>query len=188
MRVTIYDTKPGAGLAQSFLKLSWAVGCWLQKLFGQVDAYYGAESWDAAVSWLEAQPGPLTSVQYWGHGSPGAVWLAQKMMPPGALLPIKSKLAPGAVIWFRCCSVFQGKRGFDFAKVFSDGMGCTIAAHTYVIGLWQSGLHTHKPGAHISWPVDEGIKPLKAPWWPEFLRPWLPNTVFCLRTRIPEGW
>lgn len=187
MRVTIYDKNPGPGFGQWFLKTSWLVGCWLQKIFRQVDAYYGAESWDAAVSWLEAQPEKFTSIQYWGHGSPGTVWLADKSIPYGALLTIKNKLTSSTIIWFRCCSVFQGKRGFEFAKTLADSMNCTIAAHTYVVGLWQSGLHTHQPCTNISWTLEEGTT-LKNKWWPEYLRPWLPNTIFCLATRIPSGW
>lgn len=39
MKVTVYDKNPGVGAGQWFLKTSWLVGCWLQKLFGKVDAW-----------------------------------------------------------------------------------------------------------------------------------------------------
>ena len=52
MRVTIYDKNPGPGIDQWFLKMTWMLGCWLQKLFGAVDAYKGVESWEEAQQWL----------------------------------------------------------------------------------------------------------------------------------------
>lgn len=187
MKVTIYDAKPGPGVGQWFLKTSWRVGCALQKFFGAVDEYHGAESWDDAVAWLLTKQN-ITSLQYWGHGSPGIVWLAQKPMPYGALLPVKAALAPFALVWFRCCSVFQGRAGYAFAKTLADAMGCTVAGHSYIIGLWQSGLHTHRAGWHCGWSIDEGAEKLRCPRWPTYLRPWLPRTVFCLTTEVPKEW
>lgn len=187
MRVTIFDRNPGPGFGQWFLKTCWLVGCWLQKLLGLVDDYYGAATWDEALHWLAERPDKLTSIQYWGHGSTGQVWMGDTALWWPTLLPIKPKLAPDAVIWFRCCWVFRGDVGHAFAKSIVAGMNCTVASHTFVIGLLQPGLHTLRPGQEPSWPISEGCD-LKAPWWPDYLRPWLPHTIFCLTTRIPEGW
>ena len=67
----------------------------------------------------------------------------------------------------------------------ADLLDCTIAAHTRVIGLWQGGLHTHQPRTLPSWPVDEGeYKGLL----PAHLFPVGNNVIFCMTTRIPEGW
>lgn len=186
MRVTIYDKNPGVGFSQWFLKVSWAVGCWFQKLFGAVDAFYGAKDWEDAKAWLLSQKEPLTVIQYWGHGSPGAVWLAQKLVPISEWLLLKPVVdPPKTLLWFRACSVFQGLAGHIFSQKLADGLGCTVAGHTRIIGPFQGGLHTRKPNTEPSWPVDEGtIKPK----WPDHLKWWSPNTIFCLRTKIPEGW
>lgn len=185
MRLTVYDKRPGEGLGQWFLMASWAVGCWLQKRLGLVDAYYGAESWMDAAKWLQSHEGPIESIQYWGHGSPGAVWMAGKVMPSTFFEPVKRKLNPESTVWFRCCSVFQGEAGHRFAKKLADSLGCVIAGHTVVIGPWQGGLHTIKPFSEPSWPASEHEEPGPLP---AHLFPVFPNTIFCLRTRIPEGW
>jgi len=184
MRVTIYDKNPGEGFSQKFLATSWLVGCWIQKLFGKVDDYYGASSWDDALAWLQKQ-GQLDSIQYWGHGSPGQVYLAGFMLPVGFLGPIKSQVTPLTVVWFRTCSTFQGGPGDRFSGALANQLGCVIAGHTRVIGPLQGGLHTRKPNTLPSWPGTEGEFP--ASWWPSWAR-WGNNTVTCLATKIPPGW
>ena len=185
MRVTVYDKNPGPGVAQWFLKLSWFLGCFLQKLFGQVDAYYGASSWDDALQWLQAQPGELTSIQYWGHGSPGCVWLAQKPLLFGGLNPLKPKLTRASVIWWRTCSTFQGHSGYAFSEAMANALECTVAGHTRVIGLLQGGLHTRRPHQAPSWLLEEGEPP---PSWLPSWAIWGPHTIWCFQTKIPDGW
>jgi hypothetical protein len=186
MRVTVYDKKPGVGLSQWFLSFFWAAGCFIQKLFGKVDAYYGATSWDDAMSWLVGRPGTLTSVQYWGHGSPGIVWLAQMAIPlEKFIFVMKQKVDPSSILWWRTCSSFQGAQGHAFSKRLADSLGCTIAGHTRIIGPVQGGLHTRKPLTEASWPVTEGELPKS--WLPGHLR-WGPHSIFCLTTKIPSGW
>lgn len=184
MRVTIYDKNPGPGAMQWFLKTSWMLGCWFQKLVGAVDAYHGAESWADAKAWLEAQKTPLTVIQYWGHGSPGAVWLAGHHIPTTEWLSLKPLLVPNSLVWLRVCEAFQGPTGQVFAKRLADGLGCTVGAHTRIIGLFQGGLYTIHPNTMPSWPVEEGME---KPWRPDF-KPWLKHSIFCLRTSIPKGW
>jgi len=184
MRVTIYDKNPGEGFSQKFLATSWLVGCWIQKLFGKVDDYYGASSWDDALAWLQKQ-GQLDSIQYWGHGSPGQVYLAGFMLPVGFLGPIKSQVTPLTVVWFRTCSTFQGGPGDRFSGALANQLGCVIAGHTRVIGPLQGGLHTRKPNTPASWPLTDGEMPpgLIPVYWR-----WGNNTVTCLATKIPPGW
>jgi len=185
MRVTIYDKNPGVGIQQWGLKLSWFLGCWFQKLIGKVDQYYGATSWADALGWLAKQEGTFESVQYWGHGSPGVVWLAQKACSVHDFSFLKTKVTPQSIVWFRVCSLFQGQKGYDFSQKLSNLLNCTIAGHTRIIGPLQGGLHTRKPSTAPSWPVDEGEFPKS--WWPEVLR-WGNNTITCLATKIPNGW
>lgn len=185
MRVTIYDKNPGPGFNQWWLKTFWLIGCFFQKLFGRVDKYYGASSWPNALLWLSLQDGTFTSIQYWGHGSPGCVWLAQQNYTMPDFRVLKDKVTPETVIWFRTCSTFQGVRGLAFSAALSDMLNCTVAGHTRIIGVLQGGLHTRKPHSYPSWSTVDGEFP--ASWWPPYLR-WGDNTVTCLATKIPEGW
>lgn len=185
MKVTVYDANPGVGFNQWFLKTSWLVGCWLQKLFGAVDAYYGATSWENAIQWLALQPAPLSSIQYWGHGSPGCVYLAQKNIVPLGFYALRDSVTSKTVIWFRTCSTFQGARGQHFAMALADLLQCTVAGHTRIIGPLQGGLHTHVAAQSPSWPVSEGELPKS--WLPSWIRGGN-NTVTCLATKIPQGW
>ncbi len=186
MRVIVYDKNPGSRTSDKFLAVAWLVGCWIQKLFGQVDDYYGATSWTQALQWLTARGEKVTSIQYWGHGSPGSVWLAGENITAAGLLPLRTVLTVDSLLWFRTCSTFQGQLGHSFATALAAGLGCTVAAHTRTIGLLQGGLHTLKPGQIPNWPVAEGNFP------PSLLASlglkWGNNTILCLATKIPKGW
>jgi hypothetical protein len=185
MRVAVYDKNPGAGTSQWGLALSWRIGCFLHKLFGKLDDYYAASSWDEAIAWLLTQPKPLTSVQYWGHGSPATIWLAGVAAGADMWLKLKPKMTTASIVWFRVCSAFQGRPGQVFAKRLAHGLGCTIAAHTRIIGVFQGGLHTLKPGATPSWPDEEGELPGKLA---KLGLRGGNNSIFCLRANVPEGW
>lgn len=170
-----------------FLAFTWFFGCLVQKSFGAVDDYYGAKSWDDALEWLTKQPRPLTSIQYWGHGSVGRVWLAQQAIEASKFSVLIPCVTPASIVWFRTCSTFQGPAGYDFSKYLSNLLNCTIAGHTRVIGLLQGGLHTRKPNTEPSWPVDEGELPATA-FYPQYGLAWSNNTVTCFVTNVPEGW
>lgn len=184
MKVIIYDAKPGSGFGQWLLMMSWAIGSKLQKLFGFVDDVYGAESWTAAGLWLKDRSTEYSQIQYWGHGSPGNVWLNGRTMDWDFFLPIKNKLTRNSLIWFRTCSTFQGKRGHMLATHLANSLNCVVAGHTRVIGLLQGGLHTLAPMNLPSWPLEEGEPKSKIP---SYLL-WGPNTITCFQTKIPEGW
>ncbi len=187
MRVAVYDKNPGGGgLAQRLLCFSWKLGCVLHWLLGRLDAYYGASSWEDAFQWLASQPKPLRMVQYWGHGSPGSVWLAQMRVNESDFGKLIPAINCDTVIWFRACSVFQGGAGYAFSKYLVDLLQCTVAGHTRTIGLFQSGLHTRRPNELPSWKVTEGDA---GPAWLVGLGlRWGNNTILCLRASIPHGW
>lgn len=184
MRVTIYDKVAWPGFMQWCLKTSWLLGCIFQKLVGAVDDYYGASSWEDAKAWLDSK-GSLSSIQYWGHGSPGVIWLAGQAVPTQNWLSLKPLLLDDSVVWFRVCDSFQGVAGQAFSRTLANGLGCTIAGHTRIIGLWQGGLYTRTPNSFPSWSVDEGGEPS---WLREDLKWWNKHTVLCLRTSVPKGW
>ena len=91
--------------------------------------------------------------------------------------------------WFRACETFGAVPGRDFARAFTDFLGCRAAGHTHVIAFLQSGLHSLGPGEEPHWPADEGLlhgspdAPLEA--CPS--APGAPNTITCLHSRFPEG-
>lgn len=184
MRVTVYDKNPGPGVDQWFLKMTWLIGCWLQKLFGAVDEYKGVSSWEEAHQWLMSL-NQIESLQYWGHGSPGAVWISQKLITAKQWASLRDRMMPSSLIWFRTCSTFQGLKGITYAKEVANGLGCTAAGHTRIIGPLQGGLHTIGPNAPATWPIAEGEFPTS--WWPPHLR-WGNNTITFLATKIPKGW
>mgnify|MGYP001547377037 FL=1 len=196
--IMFFDRSDWAG---DQLRFSWITGGLLYRLFGGVEVTGGFLNWQDALRWLaEVEPGQkINSIQFWGHGSPGRVWinneyLSIRSLYPGnphrdLLLKIKSRLTPESTIWFRCCSVFAKEEGHVFATTFSQFMNCRIAAHTHIIGPWQSGLHSILPGRQPSWSTQEGVGKnpdgtTKILW----SKPWSTNTIFCLTGKIPEGW
>lgn len=184
MKVTLYDNNPGTGTMNRFLKLAWFLGCWFQKLIGVVDDYHPIDSWEETKVWLAAR-GPLEVVQYWGHGSVGTVWLAEKPLIVDEWLSLKPLMTPNSLLWFRTCNTFKGRGGYAFSKILANGLNCTIAGHTRIIGIFQGGLYTRKPFTDPSWDVAEGGEPSKLR---EDFKFWNKHTIFCMRTSIPKDW
>lgn len=203
------DGKPEIDLAVDIgLSHSWFAGGAIYKAFRSLDACRGFDKWPEALMWLAdyRAPEPITEIQYWGHGSPGCVWMKTDALVASSpehsiftekfgvttdvLRLLKRRLIPQSTIWFRTCSTFAGERGHRFAKSWADNMECRVAGYTHIIGPWQSGLHTLKPGQEPYWPADEGIaegtpeQPKKLKW----SSPWIKNTVSCLHSAIPKGW
>lgn len=197
------DGTPDLELAVGLgLSHSWFAGGTLYRWMGELDDYHGFDTWEAALTWLaEYEPEKrIEQIQFWGHGSPGAVWMRDKPLfaPTPALDTVEGKLlrriaarlTPSALLWFRTCSTFAGVRGHAFAQIWSETLKCRVAGFTHVIGPWQSGLHVAVPGQSPAWPTSEGIlegapeQPTKLKW----SKPWCPRTVTCLTSRVPEGW
>lgn len=196
--IMFYDSSDWAG---EQLRMSWVTGGLFYRLFRGVEQTRGFDNWLEALKWLaEVEPDKkINSIQFWGHGSPGRVWINGEFLSIRSLiasskhryllLNLKERLTPESVIWFRSCNVFSAKEGHIFATAFSQFMGCKIAAHTFIVGPWQSGLHTINPGEQPNWSREEGLKK-KADGTVEKLwsMPWSPKTIFCLTGKIPKGW
>lgn len=199
LRLVVFDktqTQP------PFLTQSWQVGSAIGRLRGHIDAVYAAESWRDALQWLGEveHDREIAEVQYWGHGKWGRAYVDNDILDGAALheghalepglAQLRERLSANARWWFRCCEVFGARRGHEFAQRFADYLGCTIAGHTYIIGPWQSGLHTLEPGTKPGWSDEEGLlegtaaAPQKARW----SRFWHPHTINCLRLDVPRGW
>lgn len=203
LRLVVYDrTCGGRGLGPG-LSHSWIAGAHLYRLRNLVDVSFGAADWTEALMWLAAvQPERLIGeIQYWGHGKWGQLFIDRTSLDESALLHdhrfaplldrVRSRLVgPAALLWFRTCESFGARRGQSFAEALADRMGCRVAGHTYIIGPFQSGLHSLQPGQRSHWPAEEGLRegtplaPRRALW----STPWAPRTIHCLQGRIPNGY
>lgn len=189
LRLMIYDDKPGdGGLQQKFLRLSWIVGGMLFKLFGKIDECKGVTSWPEALEWLSSHD-EIQSVQFWGHGSPGAVWIGREPLVAWKLSgvlsePLKklaSKMVPSSNFWIRSCSVFRGRIGRMFALDLHKALlGRKVAGHVRIVGPIQPALRTLSlGGSPDSWPAD----PVKESWMT-----WDDRSVLCLAATLPKDY
>lgn len=204
-RLMIYDDTTiedgWDGFGSDALAYSWLAGGRLYRWFRWLDTVQGVTSWDEALDWLieQGKKEPISQIQFWGHGSWGRAWIGKESI--GRLTiheessvhdkfeELKNYLADDALIWFRTCSTFGNERGIQFAKEFTEWMNCKIAAHTHIIGWWQGGLHSLKPGQDPYWSPDEGVRKLpdgkeESIWSTRKT----PNTIRCFNGHLPEGW
>jgi len=171
-----------------WLGVAWLIGSWLFTLFGRFDRRVAGTSWTHVFTTVGALKN-VTEVQYWGHGSPGYVWLGDFRIGPTVqpeALEMARAFAPGAVWWWRTCATLAGLDGLGFATAWTERIGCRIAGHTHNIGFpWHSGTHSLRPKKMPDWPVTEGLdqnnKPLRS-------SRRAPNTMLFLKSSIPEEW
>jgi hypothetical protein len=201
MRLMIFDqTCRGSGLFPG-LSQAWAAGGQLYRSLRALDHVYGASSWQEALTWLATcRPDqPIDEIQFWGHGKWGSARIDKDVLDDDALRPrhplhqhlvsVRDRMQPTSRVWFRSCETFGCTAGHEFARRWTDFFGCSAAGHTYVIGLFQSGLHGLRPGELPHWSETEGLglgtaeHPIRARW----SRPGEPNTITCFRGEIPAA-
>jgi hypothetical protein len=185
------------------LSRAWWLGHGLYSALGRLDGALGAASWAEALDWLadHQQERRIAEIQFWGHGRWGNARIGEEVLDRRALAPahphhdrlrrIAGRILPGAegLWWFRTCETFGRPVGHDFARAWSRFLGCRAAGHTYVIGVWQSGLHSLLPGEEPTWSTEEGLPPGEpAPAFALSSRPGAPNTITCLHGRVPGGF
>jgi hypothetical protein len=206
LRLLIFDRTCRGPRLLPGLSHAWRAGNHLYRGLGRLDAGFGAAGWDEALGWLnDQQPDrPIAEVQFWGHGQWGRVRMGGEVLDRRALEPghrlfpaldrLRGRLLAGSegLWWFRSCETFGTAAGHDFAAAWTRFFGCRAAGHTYVIGFWQSGLHSLLPGQQPGWSVDEGLQsPTErnppAP-FARGSRPGAPNTITCLHGRVPDGF
>ncbi len=221
MHLLVYDATWEGPWYQPLLTSSWKAGGALYKSHPHaVDESFGATSWEEALAWLcSVRPGePIDSVQYWGHGFYGRVYVGRDILDVDALaagharhndlLALRQRMrGESSLFWFRTCSTFATPRGIAFARAWTRFFGCRAAGHTFVIGPLQSGLHSLGPSDEPTWAPTEGVsaevrKKRRTALVPEDVgadkygaervalgsRPWSPNTITCLHGAIPDGW
>jgi len=200
-RLMIYDqTTLEDGLQkEDALAYSWRLGGKLYRKFRALDIVKGVSSWEEAFDWIisEGKKEQISSIQFWGHGSPGVAWIGRQPFTSASFSPggnmhdklneLRPYLSEFCQIWFRTCGTMAGQVGHEFAVKLSNLLDCSVAGHTYIIALWQSGLHLLRPGRTPDWPVDEGFDPSdrsKLKWSSAFA----PNTISCLRGSVPKAF
>lgn len=167
MRLVIYDNNPGPGLGNAGLRLSWKVWAWKQLQTKESDAVFAANNWFDAVSWALKHES-ITWIQYWGHGSDGAVYCGDKALKPTDLALLKGKFKPDAYIWFRSCFTFKSTWGRDFARSVRKHTGVKVAGHTQLIGLTQPGLQVLSVTGDADWDDFKG------------------KSIWCFQSKLPE--
>jgi hypothetical protein len=181
----------------------WRLGAAGHRIRGRARATTGASSWKEALGWAvaqaEARGAPIDELQAWGHGGWGYMGMGTSRLNSQALTgglraevdALAEVLAPGALVWLRCCSAF-GHHGRHFAERLAERLRARVAGHTYIIGIWQSGTHSLAPGETPSWPAEEGVElSTGTPQTPRGARvsaPAEPRTVSFLRGGLPSGW
>lgn len=184
---------------------AWWTGGLVYRGLRRVDAWYGATTWEEALAWLGrvGERAPIAEIQFWGHGKWGLARVDREALDREALARahphhealrrIKRGMVTGGrgLWWFRTCETLGAVPGQEFAQAWSEFFDARVAGHTYIIGPWQSGLHSLAPGERPTWSIHEGLvegddpeRPSKALW----SRRGLPNTIHCLNGVIPAGY
>lgn len=205
LRLMVYDATKlaGRGAMQTLLTSSWIAGGALYRGLGRLDLSYGATSWTDALAWLaEVERGrEIAEVQYWGHGTWGRAVIGKgDFLDRSAVVDeqhplhqdlkaLRARLTPSSLFWFRTCETFGREEGHAFATSWTRFFGCRAAGHTYVIGPWQSGLHSLRPGEEPGWSKTEGLPHgEEAPKYALMSSRTAPRTISCLHGAVPDGW
>lgn len=202
LRLMIYDRTCRGQDGRAPLSLAWQAGDGLYRGLGRLDAAKGAESWPEALDWLATYDGdrPIGEIQFWGHGRWGCALIDGRRLDVGSLAKpsplrprleaVRERLTDDGLWWFRTCETLGATAGHELARRWTDFFGGRVAGHTYIIGVWQSGLHSLRAGEAPRWSAAEGL----AEGTPDAPRralgaaPWRPRTISCLRGTIPAGW
>ena len=203
LKLVVYDRTCVTGYPWPGLSRYWGAGARLYRGLGRVDGSHAVTSWaDALNRLIDCEPGrSIAEVQFWGHGKWGEARIGAEVLNLRTLLhtdPLATRIdrlrarlaSDSALFWFRTCETFGALPGQAFARAFSERLGCRAAGHTYIIGYWQSGLHSIEPGGLPAWPSDEGLRH-GSPAAPESARASsrrAPNTITCLDGRVPQGF
>ena len=168
-RVVIFDPTCRGGRLRLGLSHAWRVGTGLYRGLGRIDEAIAADRWDTALRAVAdaADDRPIAELQVWSHGKWGLVrlgddvfdrsWLVRSHPHFGLVCAVLERLAPDGRVWFRTCETAGAARGQAFVQALADLAGVSVYAHTFVIGVWQSGLRRARPGGRPDWSPWEGL-------------------------------
>lgn len=196
MKIVIYDRTALFDKVQNsndLLTYTWMYGTRLFKTFNSLDMAKGVASWDEALDFLleQSKTVEISGVQFWGHGARGLAAIGTEALNKKAatkrkakLAELGSKMSPDAYWWWRTCGTYGGEKGQEFAKHFTDLLGRKTAGHTHIIGFWQSGGYTIRPGEEPHWSDVEGFGEDGMVWsnWDK------PNTIVAMQIKLPKSW
>ena len=178
-RLMIFDNSE-----KSFVGVTWKVGAKL--LSPRFDTILACTSWDDCLTKLkrlEATGTVYDAVQFWGHGSPGNIYVGGKVAPDSLWVALSGLVRNTSTVWLRVCSFFAKENGKAAGNAVAAILGCRLLAHTHEIGKWacQSGLRAIvAPDKMAKWPDNEGGGGTKSS------APWLANTVSALQVSEPK--
>ncbi len=204
LRLMIFDRTCAGRRGLPGLSRAWLTGGLLYRGLRRLHATRGVSSWGEALEWIASHDPsrPIASLQFWGHGKWGEARVGDEPLNVHALKPthrlypglqaLRERLLPdgSSLFWFRTCETLGADPGHNFARRFSEQLNARIAGHTYIIGPWQSGLHSLAPGEVPSWSPEEGLfegstaNPKRA----RGSKRGEPNTIHCLQGQIPAGY
>ena len=192
----------GAAEGTGGLTRFWRMGAGLHRGIGRASAALGAGSWREALTWAAdtatREGTQVSELQLWGHGGWGYMGMGDERLDlTTAAGPLEAEtaalarvLAPGALVWFRCCSAFGTADGQTFAAGMAERLRARVAGHSYIIGIWQSGTHSVAPGEAATWDPDEGVLHGAggAAIGADVSSMNAPRTLHCFRPGLPAGW
>lgn len=180
-RLMIYDVAE-----DSFVGFSWKVG---SKVFSPYfDKILAVKSWDDCYAQLSQLEEKYDEVQFWGHGTPGFIYVNKQPSTADFWLTLAKKLNKNAVVWLRVCSFAATSLGKTMMSQISKTLNAKLIAHTYSVGQWgcQSGARAVTPTNSAKWSSDEGVDRGQSPFKLLPSAPWIPNTVLVLTMKPPE--
>jgi hypothetical protein len=197
-RVLIYDRTFVGARTQWALTTSWIVGSQLYRGMSRLDHAFGVTSVSEALQVLThvSSRERVREIQFWGHGHWGSFLVGRERVTrddlregrhTDDLRALQRNLPDDIFWWFRTCETFGQKKGHEFARSWTDFFGGSAAGHTYVIGPWQSGLHSLRSGESPTWSTSEGVHPqhhnrgIMSSYGE-------PNTIHCLQGKVPAHW
>jgi len=178
---TVGDRVRSAFNTHESLTFWWKLGSLIDQVRGFADYSVPAATWDEAFRGIKeavaaeadktGEPATIASLQFWGHGSPGAAYMGSasggvlraSTLNTGGQFHTAAREVAGLMhpkeghVWFRCCMPFQGASGQAFATAAASAFQAPVVGHTFTIHALQSGTRVLQPGQRPDWDEDEGI-------------------------------
>ena len=171
---------------KTFVGFTWKTGA--KFMARKDDLVLAVNSWDDCLKQLDnlfMGGQKFDVIQFWGHGSPGNVYVAGKDDPYEFWIALASLVkSKESIVWLRVCSFFATKHGKREGNEIAAILKCKLMAHTYSIGhlASQSGTRMIDKNNPPLWSNTEGIKGSKF----KDSAPWAPHTVSALENDPPK--